>query len=81
MSRAVAVEACGHQGPRGLRCQLPAGHVRRHYACVDGPAEPCDVCDADAGEDCIDPRACARVRESVGPVSPAVLRLWIAGVR
>ncbi|WP_437798465.1 hypothetical protein [Sorangium sp. So ce693] len=62
MSRHVMVTACASLGPRGLRCHMPAGHAGRHYCDVDPPAEPCDVCEAAAGEHCADAAACARTR-------------------
>lgn len=56
-------ELCGHNGPRGLRCGLSLGHDGRHRVIADEPSEPCEVCDAPAGEHCEDPRACQDVRE------------------
>ncbi|WP_437651495.1 hypothetical protein [Sorangium sp. So ce362] len=77
----VVVEPCARPGPRGLRCQLPAGHAGRHYADVDPPAEPCDVCEAASGEHCLDAAACARTRERTDAVSPLLLVLLIAEAR
>ncbi|WP_437283773.1 hypothetical protein WME90_01780 [Sorangium sp. So ce375] len=78
MSCDVTVEACAKLGPRGLRCQLPAGHSGRHHADVDGPAEPCDVCEATAGEDCADAAACARTRERACDDALLALALTLA---
>ncbi|WP_437958553.1 hypothetical protein WME76_02085 [Sorangium sp. So ce119] len=67
---------CGSPGPRGLRCQRPTGHAGRHHAVANGPAEPCDMCEADAGEDCREPAACERARNAVATVLPLMLPLW-----